>query len=190
MRYQSRSTTAAPQPGQVVLPPVGVVHVAGVDVAQPVGQRDLARPRQRRRRRRRDVAHLEVGMERGEVQRHVGAEVLGDPARSSASISASRVVVAGDQQRGDLEPARRSRAAGTRACRAPAAGAPRRYFAVEVVGERLEVDVGRVHVGVELAPRLGVDVAGGHRDRLDARAAARVGDVDRVLERRSPGRCR
>ena len=35
---------------------------------------------------------------------------------------------------------------------------------------------------VELAPRLGADVAGGHRHRLDAALAAGVGDVDGVLE--------
>jgi len=34
---------------------------------------------------------------------------------------------------------------------------------VELLGERLQVDVGGVHLGVELTPRFGVDVAGRHR---------------------------
>jgi hypothetical protein len=52
---------------------------------------------------------------------------------------------------------------------------------VEVLGEGLEVDVGRVHLGEELAPRLGVDVAGRHRHRLHAQGVAGVGGVHRVL---------
>ena len=53
---------------------------------------------------------------------------------------------------------------------------------VEALGERLQVDVGRVHVREELAPRLLADVAGGDGDVLDAPLAAGLGDVDRVLE--------
>ena len=52
---------------------------------------------------------------------------------------------------------------------------------VELVGEALEVDVRRVHLRVELAPRLGADVARGDGDRLDAELAARVGGVHRIL---------
>ena len=50
------------------------------------------------------------------------------------------------------------------------------------VGERLEVDVRRVHVAVELRPRRGVDEPGADRDRLDAALPAGVGDVHRVLD--------
>ncbi len=53
--------------------------------------------------------------------------------------------------------------------------------AVEVLGEALEVDVRGVHVPVELGARLRVDVAGSHRDRMDAPGAARVRGVDGVL---------
>ena len=52
---------------------------------------------------------------------------------------------------------------------------------VELVGEALQVDVRRVHLRVELAPRLGADVAGGDGDRLDAELMARVGGVHRIL---------
>ncbi len=52
---------------------------------------------------------------------------------------------------------------------------------VEVVGERLQVDVGGVHHFEERAARLGVDVAGGDRHRLHARGVAGTRGVDRVL---------
>ena len=92
-------------------------------------------------------------MERGEVQRHVGAEVLDDPARHRVELVVA-VVLAGDEQRRDLDPhvglvhevlERVEHVAEVRAADVP----------VEVLGERLEVDVGGVHVRVELAARLG-----------------------------------
>ena len=52
---------------------------------------------------------------------------------------------------------------------------------VEVLGEGLEVDVGRVDLGVELAARLGVDVARGDGHGLETARVARVGDVHGVL---------
>ena len=64
---------------------------------------DLPGPGQRRRRRVRDVDHLEVGVEGGEVQRHVGAQVLGDPRGQLVELGVA-VVAAGDQQGRDLEP--------------------------------------------------------------------------------------
>ena len=90
------------------------------------------------------------------------------------------VVLAGDEQRRDLEPdvglvhevaQRVEHRLQVRAAE----------LEVELVGERLEVDVRRVHLRVELAARLGVDVAGRHRDRLHAARMAGVGDVHRVL---------
>src|SRR6185503_20468372 len=44
-----------------------VVDVAGIDIVEPGELCDLARARQRRGRRGRDVGHLPVGMEGGEV---------------------------------------------------------------------------------------------------------------------------
>ena len=53
---------------------------------------------------------------------------------------------------------------------------------VELLGERLEVHVGRVDVAEQLPPRLLADVARRDRDRLDPAGAAGVGHVDRVLQ--------
>src|SRR5688572_27214925 len=58
-----------------------VMNVAGVDVAQTILDRDLPRTRQGRRRSGRTIHHLEVRMERGEVQGNVDAEIRGDPLR-------------------------------------------------------------------------------------------------------------
>ena len=63
---------AAGAPGAAA---VAVVDVAGVGVAEAVGRRDRAGAGQSRRRRVRLVEHAEIGMERREVQRDVGAEV-------------------------------------------------------------------------------------------------------------------
>ena len=52
---------------------------------------------------------------------------------------------------------------------------------VELVGEGLQVDVGGVHLREERAPRLGVDIAGGDRHRLDTQRVAGDGGVHRVL---------
>ena len=51
---------------------------------------------------------------------------------------------------------------------------PRADRAVEAVGERLEVDVRRVHVGEELGARLGADVSRRDRHRLDPARVAGV----------------
>src|SRR5688572_19987736 len=52
---------------------------------------------------------------------------------------------------------------------------------VEILAERLEVDVGRIHILVELATRLGSHVTCSNRHGLDALLAARFGDVDGIL---------
>src|SRR5262249_11595087 len=57
----------------------GVVDVAGVGVADAVVQGDPPGPGQRHRWRGRPVAHLEVGVEGGEVHRHVRPELPGHP---------------------------------------------------------------------------------------------------------------
>src|SRR6266571_6990082 len=54
---------------------------------------------------------------------------------------------------------------------------------VEVLGERLEVDVRRVDVCIEVLPGLRADVPGGDGYRLDPAFVAGIGDVDRVLEK-------
>jgi hypothetical protein len=52
---------------------------------------------------------------------------------------------------------------------------------IEVVGESLQIHVGRVHLGVEVAPRRIAHVACRHRYRLHAAFVARVGDIHRVF---------
>ena len=159
---------------------VGVVNIAGVDEPQPVSLRDLPGPAQCGRRRRRNVAHLEIGVKRGEVQRDVDAEVVRDPRALGVDLGVG-VVVPGNQQRGDLE---------------PHVGLPpqvhqgvqhrpqmrRAGAAVEVVGERLEVHVRRVEVGEQLTPWRVGQVARRHRHRLDPPGSAGICDVDRVLQ--------
>ena len=114
--------TRAPQRMTVGALPCLVVHVAGVDVVQPARLRDVARARAASPAASRgDVAHLEVGVERGEVQRHVGAELLARSSRDSALDLGVGVVVAGDQQRRDLEPDVGLVLEVARACRGPAA---------------------------------------------------------------------
>src|SRR3712207_9338755 len=63
----------------------------------------LFRSRERGGRRRRDVGHLVVGVEGGEVQRHVWPQVVQDPSALGLDLRI-RVVAARDQQRGDLQP--------------------------------------------------------------------------------------
>src|SRR5258708_8220890 len=80
-----------------------VVHVACIHVAQAVLQGDLARAGQGRCRRRGNVGHLVVGVEGGEMQRHVGSELLGDPAALGGDFLIA-VVLARGEERGDFEP--------------------------------------------------------------------------------------
>jgi hypothetical protein len=118
-------------------------------------------------------------VKRGEVDRHVAAEPVDDPVRHPVDLLVG-VVESGDKQRRDLKPdvrlvldvlervEHRLQVAGARA-------------RVEGLAERLEVDVRRVHVREELAPRLVADIAGRDGDGADPALAARVGDIDRVL---------
>ncbi len=125
------------------------------------------------------VGHLVVGMKRGEMQRHVGPELLHDPAALGLDLVVG-VVLAGNEERSDLEPHVRPVPEiheRVEHRREPRAALPE----IELVGERLQVDVRRVHLRVELAPRRLVHVARGDRDGLDAARVARVGDVHRVL---------
>ncbi|MPM48978.1 hypothetical protein SDC9_95705 [bioreactor metagenome] len=52
---------------------------------------------------------------------------------------------------------------------------------IEAVGKTLEVDVGSVHDGEEIAPGLGIDVPGSDRDGCQARSPAGDGGVDGVF---------
>ena len=156
-----------------------VVHVAGVDVVEAATQRDRARPRERGRRRPRQVGHLVVGMEGGEMQRHVGPELARDPAALGLDLGVA-VVLARDEQRRDLGPhvglvhqidERVEDRLQVRTAQ----------LHVELVGEAFEIDVGRVHLRVELAPRIDADVTGSHGDRRDPAGVARIRGIHRVL---------
>src|SRR5512146_993457 len=54
-------------------------------------------------------------------------------------------------------------------------------LAVEILGESLEVDVGRIHVAEELGARLGTHISGSDRDAAHAALAGGVSDVDCVF---------
>ena len=118
-------------------------------------------------------------MKGGEVQRHIAPQFTRDPLAHRAQLSIG-VVLGRDQQRRDLGPAVGlvhqvlQRVEHGREVRT---GEPE----VELLGERLQIDVGGVHFRVELAPRFGVDVARRHGHGLEAVRVARVRRVERVL---------
>ena len=158
---------------------LGIVDVTHVGVPHAVAQGDLPGPAQRRWRRRRTVEHPVIGVKRREMERNVRPELLDHPLRQLVELGV-RVVLAGNQQRRQLEPDRglvlevleglehrRERA--------------RADLAVESLGEGFEVDVGGVHEPVELGPRFGTNLAGGDGHRLDPLFAARPRHVDRVF---------
>ncbi len=159
--------------------PLAIVHVAGVRVADALAHGDLAGPCECGGRRGRHIAHLPVRVERGEVDRHVGTEVLEHPLAQLLDLTI-RIVLARDQERRQLEPdvglllqvdQRVQHGLEVRL----------RELPVEILGERLEVHVRRIHVPVELAPRLLAHVAGRDGHRLDAALVAGLGHVDGVL---------
>src|SRR6202023_4231203 len=73
-----------------------VVDVAGVGVAEAVGERDAASAGEGGPGGRRQGEHLVIGMESGEVKRHVGAELGGDPAGELVELGVG-VVLSRDQ---------------------------------------------------------------------------------------------
>ncbi len=73
-----------------------VVNVAGEDMVQAGVEGDAAGLDQGGGRCRREVVHLPVGVESGEVQRHVRPELAGDPSGKLVDLLRA-VVLAGDQ---------------------------------------------------------------------------------------------
>jgi len=82
---------------------VAVVNIAGIDELQSLGEPDSARSRQRLGRRGRDVQHLVIGMKRGEMQRHIDAQVVPYPGAFGGDLRVA-VVLPRNEQRGDLYP--------------------------------------------------------------------------------------
>jgi hypothetical protein len=158
-----------------------IVDIAGIDVTQTRFHRDAPRRLQRRRRRRRRVRHLPVGMKGGEVQRHVGAEMLHHPAALRLDFL-RRVVLAGNEQGRDLEP---NIGLVLEVFERLEHGAElaRTQRLVEPLRESLEIDVGGVHVAEEFDARLRRDVAGAHRHRLDPARAAGLRYIHRVFQK-------
>src|SRR5918996_180130 len=156
-----------------------VVNVAGVDVPQSGGQRDPSRAAKGFPRRARNLEHLEVGMESGEVDRNIDAEIVRHPLRQLGHLLLG-VVVTRNEERGDLRP-------DLRLVHQIFQGVEHRLQAgegdplVEVLGERLQVHIRRVHSGVELAAWLRVHVASGHCHRLQPALPTCVGHIHRVL---------
>src|SRR6202040_2644803 len=94
----------------------------------------------------------------------------------------SRIVFAGDQQRRDLQPDRSLvlQVEEGFKYRLELSGAE---ILVEALGEALQIDVSRIHVAEQLAPRVGADVACAYRYGFDPARTAGLRDVDRVLQK-------
>ena len=156
------------------------MDVAGVDVAQPPRHGDPPCLEQGRCRGARRGEHLVVRVERGEVQRHLRPQVRREPVAQRRDLRGG-VVLARDEQGRDLEPDL-GLALEVDQRLQHRLQPPRAEPVVEALGERLEVDVGRVHVGEQLPPRLGADVAGGDGDVAEAPLTAGLRHVDGVFE--------
>ena len=113
------------------------------------------------------------------MQRHLGPQPLDHPLGHRLDLGVG-IVLAGDQQRRHFEPDVRFVLEIFEGLEHRRQGSRAELF-VEGFGEALEVDIGGVHVAVELRPGLGRDVARRHRHALDAERGARLGDVDGVF---------
>ena len=118
-------------------------------------------------------------MKRGEVQRHIGPEFAHDPGAHRRNLL-DGIVFARYQERCDLEPdvgfvleiyERVQHRLQARAAQPE----------IELVGERLEIDVRGIHLCVERPPRRVVHIARGDGDRFYALRAARIGDIHRIF---------
>ena len=83
---QFRSISNVATGGAVGAVVVRIVHVADVDVLDALRPGDVVGRQQRFERRGRVVEHAEVGMEGGEVQRHLVADVLEQPVAHAADF--------------------------------------------------------------------------------------------------------
>jgi hypothetical protein len=79
------------------------VHVAGVDVLESRSERLATRARQGGSWCGGRIEQLEVGVKCREVQRRLRSELIDEPGTELVDL-ALRIVVARNEQRGDLEP--------------------------------------------------------------------------------------
>jgi len=135
----------------------GIMNVADVHMMQPGGQGSLARTNKRFRGRCWKIEHLEIGMERCEMQRHIRTEVADEPIAESRDFFL-RIVVPGNKQGCDLKPD-----AGFML--EPAERIEHRLqFAeaqsvIKLSREPLQINVGGIHMGVKFSARLRVDIS-------------------------------
>ena len=113
------------------------------------------------------------------MQRHIGPELLADPSAHGRELFV-RVVVARDQQGGELQPDLGfvlEVEQGVEYGLQVRAG----ELEVKVFGERLQVHIGGVHLGEKFPPRQLMDVARRDRHGLKTQRVAGVGRVHGVL---------
>lgn len=153
--------------------------VAFVDEVEANFAGNFARTMERVRRSGGLVAKLEIGMEGGEVEGDVGAEMREDPFGELAGFGGI-VVERGDNEIGELEP------------HAGFVFEPGEHvqhglkmsesdFAVEVFGEGFEVDVGGVNVVVDVVEGFAGDVTVGDHDGFEAVELGGFADVNDVF---------
>ena len=141
--------------------------------------RDLPCAVQRFRRSSRLVAQFEIGMKRGEVQRHVGTQVHQNPFGQLARLR--RIVIqAWNHQVGDLEP-------NIRLILQPLQRLEYRLemsqcdLAVEVFSKTFQVDVCSVDVVINVVKRFAGDVAIGNHHPLQPKLFRRLANIDDIL---------
>lgn len=125
------------------------------------------------------VLHFVIGVEGGEVEGDIWAEVIDDPVTEGAQFVGG-IVFAGDQECGDLEPDV-GLVLEVDECVQDGLELGLCEFSVEGFGEGFEIDVGGVDGLEELCAGVGADVAGGDGYGFDAFTLCGLSDVDGVL---------
>ncbi len=158
----------------------GVMRVPGKDVSKPNIPRDAPGHLERNPRRWWPILHFPVGVEGGEVQRNVRAEMVHHPTAKRFDLRRF-VILPRDQKRRDLEPDIRLMLQVFQGLEHwPEFG--RTKVLVEALGKALQVDVGGVDVAEEIYPRLFADITRADCHRFDVPLAACLGHVDRVFQ--------
>ncbi len=148
--------------------PLYIVHITHIYIFKPRLTGNGMSFDQFFRRRRPAITHAKVGMEGAEVNRHVVADVLHQVIAHAFQLVGAIVRTRYDQV-GNLEPhvgfafEIDQRIEDRLQVRVS-------DLVIELFGESLQVDVGRIHDFEELTASLGSDVPGGDGDGLDALA--------------------